>query len=78
MQILNITKGNIKKKGGFTMSGKDKKAILFFIDSKTKEMLRYFSYKTNKSMNSLVGEILYSYLEKELSTDKYFKEIANI
>lgn len=60
------------------MKRKDKKIMLISINPGIKEMLRYQAYKSRKSQNNLIEEILKSYLEKELSNDTHFKELANI
>ncbi len=60
------------------MSRKDKTIMLISINPSVKEMLRYQAYKSRKSQNNLIEEILKSYLEKELSGDIHFKELANI
>jgi len=60
------------------MKRKDKTIMLISINPDIKEMLRYQAYKSRKSQNNLIEEILKSYLEKELSDDIHFKELANI
>ena len=60
------------------MKRKDKKIMLLSISPDIKEMLRYQSYKSGKSQNNLIEEILKSCLEKELSGDTDFKELAKI
>ena len=60
------------------MKRKNKKIMLVSINPEIKEMLRYRAYKSRKSQNNLIEEILKSYLEEELSNDIHFKELANI
>jgi predicted HicB family RNase H-like nuclease len=60
------------------MKRKNKKIMLVSINPEIKEMLRYQAYKSRKSQNNLIEEILKSYLEEELSNDIHFKELANI
>ena len=60
------------------MKRKDKTIMLISINPSVKEMLRYQAYKSRKSQNNLIEEILKSYLEKELTNDTHFKELANI
>lgn len=60
------------------MKRESKKVMLVFLNPEIKEMLRYQAYRKNKSQNTLIEEILRLQLEKELDTDKHFKELANI
>ncbi len=60
------------------MKRENKKVMLIFLNPTLKEMIRYQAYKEHRSQNSLIENILKSYLDNELSNDNHFKDLARI
>ena len=60
------------------MKRKDKKIMLISISPVVKEMIRYMAYKSRKSQNTIIEESVKTQLEKELSNDTSYKQLAKI
>ena len=58
------------------MKRQEKKKMLVFLSPETKEMLRYFAYKSNQSQNNLVEKILRRSLKGQLRNDNHYKELS--
>jgi len=60
------------------MKRKNKKIMLISISPVVKEMVRYMAYKSRKSQNTIIEEAVKTQLEKELSNDFNYRQLAKI